>query len=153
MEHLSHALLLAGFIVAVALLIYDLRAGILPDWLNAVLGLTAVGYHGSIGWATVSPLESLVGAAAGAALLYVVRLAYLRLRGIEALGLGDVKLIAAIGVWVGVWALPAVLLIASLGTLLTVLCLRAVPFEDFLLARGWRLMSPALLSKITVTVH
>lgn len=118
--------LAVGLAAVVALIVHDLRSLTLPDRLVAVLGLAGIGYHGSTGWTHAAPPEALGGAAVGAALLYALRLAYLRLRAIEAIGLGDVKLIAAAGLWVGIWAIPALLAVAALGTLLTVLALRGL---------------------------
>lgn len=63
--------------------------------------------------------HALLGAVAGGALLCVLRMSFLLLRGIEALGLGDVWLAAAIGCVVGpehiIWVLGAA---ACLGLLL-----------------------------------
>jgi leader peptidase (prepilin peptidase)/N-methyltransferase len=52
----------------------------------------------------------MAGAAAGAALLAALSWVYFRLRGREGLGLGDVKLMAAAGAWVGVGGLGTVIL-------------------------------------------
>jgi leader peptidase (prepilin peptidase)/N-methyltransferase len=55
----------------------------------------------------------LTGAAAGAAFLGGIRALYLWLRGVEAMGLGDVKLIAMIGGVLGPTSLLPVILVAS----------------------------------------
>lgn len=52
-------------------------------------------------WRLYSFLDSVVGAAVGAAFLYGVAAVYLRVRGVEGMGLGDVKLVAMIGAWLG----------------------------------------------------
>jgi leader peptidase (prepilin peptidase)/N-methyltransferase len=57
-------------------------------------------------------LSHLIGAAAGFAVLYAIGVAYWRTRRQEGLGLGDAKLAAAAGAWLGWQALPIVLLIA-----------------------------------------
>jgi leader peptidase (prepilin peptidase)/N-methyltransferase len=62
-------------------------------------------------------LDHAVGAAAGFGLLAGVRWAHMRLRGEEGLGLGDAKLYAAAGAWVGWAGLPGVLLIAGVAGL------------------------------------
>lgn len=54
----------------------------------------------------------LVGAAAGFAVLYAIATVYRHTRDREGLGLGDAKLAAAAGAWLGWQPLPAVLLIA-----------------------------------------
>ncbi|MET0363724.1 MAG: A24 family peptidase, partial [Sphingobium sp.] len=65
----------------------------------------------------VSLTDRWIGAAAGYGVLMVVALGYRALRGREGLGLGDAKLLGAIGAWAGWMALPFVLLIASLAGL------------------------------------
>ena len=57
--------------------------------------------------------DALLGAAAGALFLYGTRWFYLKVRGVEGLGLGDVKLIAMIGAFVGLRLTVMTLLIAS----------------------------------------
>jgi prepilin signal peptidase PulO-like enzyme (type II secretory pathway) len=49
--------------------------------------------------------------------LALVRWVHFRSRGIEGLGLGDVKLFGALGAWLGFSGLPIVLLLASIGCL------------------------------------
>jgi leader peptidase (prepilin peptidase)/N-methyltransferase len=51
---------------------------------------------------------------------YGIRTLYRYLRGFEGLGMGDVKLAAAAGAWVGLWALPMVLLMATAAAISTV---------------------------------
>ena len=69
------------------------------------------------------------------------------MRGREGLGRGDAKLLAASGAWVGVGALPQVILLAAIGALAAAGCLRlagvrlgaqsALPFGPFLAAATW----------------
>jgi leader peptidase (prepilin peptidase)/N-methyltransferase len=65
--------------------------------------------------------EALFDRALAAALGYtaflVLNLTYRRLRGRDGLGLGDAKLLAAGGAWLGVAALPGVVLAAALAAL------------------------------------
>jgi leader peptidase (prepilin peptidase)/N-methyltransferase len=58
--------------------------------------------------------SALLGALAGGATFYAIAWGYRRLSGKEGLGLGDVKLMAMIGAFLGVRALPWVVLISSL---------------------------------------
>jgi leader peptidase (prepilin peptidase) / N-methyltransferase len=104
---------------------WDLRRLILPDVLNLVVATTGLAFHLASSWPYLAPLDLILGATLGAGLLFVLRWLFLRLRGVEALGRGDVKLMAAAGCWVGATGLPLVLLVGSLGTLLTVFALRA----------------------------
>ncbi|WP_244968380.1 prepilin peptidase [Sulfitobacter mediterraneus] len=60
---------------------------------------------------------SLVGGAVGFGLFAAIGQVYFKRNGREGLGLGDAKLFAAAGTWLGWNALPATLLIASGGAL------------------------------------
>jgi leader peptidase (prepilin peptidase) / N-methyltransferase len=94
-----------------ALAASDLRDMILPDALTLPLlpaGLAAAA------WLDPALLPNhLIGAVAGFAVLYGINAAYRCLRGRDGLGLGDAKLLAAAGAWLGWQALPSVLLIAA----------------------------------------
>jgi len=96
----------------VALALLDARHHWLPDKLT--LPLLVAGLIGAF----VSPGPSLLDRAAGAMLGYVLleglRYAYCRARDREGLGGGDPKLLAAIGAWLGVAALPWIILLAGL---------------------------------------
>jgi leader peptidase (prepilin peptidase)/N-methyltransferase len=109
---------LAGLILALALAwaaMVDADRFILPDLLT--LGLTVVGLSLAAAESLSALLHHAIGAAAGFFALAGVALAYRRLRGMEGLGRGDTKLMAAAGAWLGWAGLPSVLLAASLGGL------------------------------------
>ena len=57
--------------------------------------------------------DSLIGAAAGAGILLVVALGYWLITKREGMGMGDVKLLAMIGAFLGWRSVPFTLLIAS----------------------------------------
>jgi leader peptidase (prepilin peptidase)/N-methyltransferase len=59
-------------------------------------------------------IESLIGAIVGGGLLWCVAEAYLRLRGIEGMGFGDVKMMAMVGAFLGA---PLALLTIMIGSL------------------------------------
>lgn len=104
--------LLGWLLLTLALL--DARHFWLPDALTfplAFLGLT-IGL-----WTTdVMLSDRVIGAVLGYGALLAIALAYRALRGREGLGLGDAKLLGALGAWFGWQALPFILLIAaSLG--------------------------------------
>jgi leader peptidase (prepilin peptidase) / N-methyltransferase len=54
--------------------------------------------------------DSLIGLLAGAGVLFAIAEAYYRVRGIEGLGMGDVKMLAMIGAFLG-WKLMLVTLV------------------------------------------
>ena len=94
-----------------ALAAIDLRDYLLPDVLTlpllvAGLAATAVLDPGAL-------QHHLIGAVLGFSFFYGVSKLYRLLRAREGLGLGDAKLLAAAGAWLGWTALPSVLLIAA----------------------------------------
>jgi leader peptidase (prepilin peptidase)/N-methyltransferase len=119
----------------------DLRRGIIPDWLN--LAIAVVGLARAVlldGWAAglIAGCEGIVIGA----IVWLLRRLYFMLRNVQGLGLGDVKLLAASGIWVGVGGVPMQLLIASVTALAavgvmqlagrTVTRLTPLPFGPFL---------------------
>ena len=97
--------------VVLALALIDWRDGILPDVLTLpllALGLIVVYFSDP-----PAMLDSIAGAAAGFLLFAGIRWLYQKLRGREGLGLGDAKLLAAAGAWVGWEGLPSLVLIAA----------------------------------------
>ncbi|MEM9572186.1 MAG: A24 family peptidase [Pseudomonadota bacterium] len=87
----------------------DLRTGLLLDmltWPLVAFGLGYAAYEGTLAFA-------LAGAVIGYGLIAGLGLVWRRLRGYEGIGLGDAKLLAAGGAWVGVMGVPLILLFAS----------------------------------------
>lgn len=111
-EHIATLGLIPALI---ALSWYDLTRLRLPDPLT--LPMIALGVWTSAVFLG-SPVSGLVGAAIGYLFIYGIEVFYLRFRGIEAIGRGDAKLLAAAGAWCGPFYLPVLLLIASGSALL-----------------------------------
>ena len=113
-----------GFLAALclscsAVAVIDIRRGIIPNGLNlliAGLGLANAVVTGG----AMAGLEALGEAAAVGAIFWLLRRLYFALRKIQGLGLGDVKLLAAATVWIGVLGIPMLLLIATLTALAAV---------------------------------
>jgi leader peptidase (prepilin peptidase)/N-methyltransferase len=122
----------------IVLFAIDLRHYILPNVIT--LPGIAAGFVFSFflppGW-----LASLIGLLAGGGLLFAIAEAYYRLRGVEGLGMGDVKMLAMIGAFLG-WKLMLVTLVLAsfAGSLLGVGMMlmgrggmkAALPFGTFL---------------------
>jgi leader peptidase (prepilin peptidase)/N-methyltransferase len=87
----------------------------LPDW--GTLPLILAGLTLALLGLTDTPLWHALGAAAGYVFVYGLRAVWHRLRGVEAIGLGDAKLLAAAGAWCGLAGLPSVLLWACVAGL------------------------------------
>lgn len=105
--------------ILLTLAVIDHRDGILPNGLVALLfvaGLAAIPWS-----APGSALDHALGAVAGFGVMAVIAVTYKRLRGIDGLGWGDVKFMAAAGLWVGWQGIWSVLLIASASALLVAL--------------------------------
>ena len=94
----------------------DIRCGIIPDWLN--LTIAALGLSNAIIIDGPSAgLEAVCDGAAIGAIFWLLRRLYFAFRKVQGLGLGDVKFLAAGGIWVGVSGLPVLLLVATLAAL------------------------------------
>lgn len=103
-------LAMLGIVVA------DSRSFIVPDLLSLpaiVGGLLASGRLLDPASSTLVSSDHVIGMVAGGLGFWLVRVAYAWLRGQEGLGLGDVKLAAAAGAWVGWQELANVVLLAS----------------------------------------
>jgi leader peptidase (prepilin peptidase)/N-methyltransferase len=115
--HASHALV---WVVFVALLCaaaeVDIRAMFLPDALTMPL-LWAGVLFAALGLLPVTVGQSLAGIVCGYATLSAVAWCFANLTGRHGLGLGDIKLVAALGAWVGAPALIAVVALAAAGSL------------------------------------
>lgn len=117
----------------------------LPDALTLPLLAAGIGLSWLIGWDT--PEMRALAAAVGFLVLYAVAEAYRRSRGRDGLGLGDAKLLAAAGAWLGLAGLPTVVLWASLLALIAAAALRvagremtgssAIPFGPFIALGFW----------------
>ncbi|ABI76616.1 prepilin peptidase [Hyphomonas neptunium ATCC 15444] len=123
---LSFTLLFGWALLALAAI--DLRTYLLPDRLNLAVFLLGAGMI-ALYRQEVWPWH-LAGAITGYGLLWLVGVAYRRLRGVDGLGRGDAKLLGAIGMWVGLQGIPPVLLIASLSGILAVLAGSAIRRES-----------------------
>jgi leader peptidase (prepilin peptidase)/N-methyltransferase len=96
----------------IVLAFIDLRHRILPNPIT--IGGTLLGFVFSFflppGW-----LASLIGTLIGGGVLFLVGEVYLRLRGIEGMGMGDVKMLAMIGAFLGWQAVLVTLVFASMS--------------------------------------
>ncbi len=104
--------------ILIALSVIDLKTGYLPDPLQIALaagGLAVVliGSPLALSWQM-----ALGGAALNGGLFWGLRWLVSRWKGREAMGLGDVKLVAAGGLWLGPVALPYIMAAGGILTLL-----------------------------------
>jgi leader peptidase (prepilin peptidase)/N-methyltransferase len=116
----------------------DLAAQFLPGIIN-------LPFSGDISARLLSLVDSLVGAAVGASFIYGAGAIYLRWRGTEGMGFGDVKLMAMVGAFLGVKLTVFTIFTASLagsffgvGTVLVVWVKRTHRFMRRLAAQAAR---------------
>jgi leader peptidase (prepilin peptidase)/N-methyltransferase len=109
-----------GILFSLVVPVNDLASRIVP-------GLVSPAMRSEISWRLWSLSDSLLGAAVGASFLYGVAAIYLKARGVEGMGFGDVKLMAMIGAFLGtkltVFTIFAASLTGSLFGLSTVLAI------------------------------
>ena len=83
-----------GLIFSLIVPVNDLASQFLPGMVN-------LPFSGDVTGRMLSLLDSLLGAALGASFIYGAGAIYLRWRGIEGMGFGDVKLMAMVGAFLG----------------------------------------------------
>jgi leader peptidase (prepilin peptidase)/N-methyltransferase len=148
------AALLGWWLLAMALI--DLASFRLPDATTLPLipaGLLLAWRSAELGLLMPSPFEAALAAALGWAVLAGLRWFYARVRGREGLGLGDAKLCAGAGAWLGLTAMPWLLLTGALAGLLLALAVHrslrgdlAIPFGPPLALAFWLLFVAAQLA-------
>ncbi|MDR8937814.1 Type 4 prepilin-like proteins leader peptide-processing enzyme [Burkholderia multivorans] len=99
----------------------------------------------NLGGTFASLRSAVIGAMAGYLFLWSIYWLFKWLRGIEGIGFGDLKLLAALGAWLGCAALPQVVLFAAVtGALVGLVATwrgrmrfeEPIPFGPFLAAGG-----------------
>lgn len=121
-----------------AIALADFKTFIVPDILVYPLALLALLYLPQ------NPVVMGFGAVILGLMFLLVKLLGEKAMGKAALGWGDVKLVTALGLWVGVMGIVPFLLTASLSAVVVVFGLRIrskanplIPFAPFLAFGGW----------------
>lgn len=83
-----------GLVFSLLVPVNDLASQFLPGMVN-------LPFSGALSMRIVSLVDSLLGAVLGAAFIYGAGALYLRWRGLEGMGFGDVKLMAMVGAFLG----------------------------------------------------
>ena len=132
---LPDVITLNGLWIGIAISIFLWMPGPLIARLLQGVGVTDPGPR------LVSIVSSLIGAAIGGGLLWGVREAYFRVRGVEGMGFGDVKMMAMVGAFLGTALTLFTILVGSvLGSVIGIVVMRfagkdrdyELPFGTFL---------------------
>ncbi len=105
-------------LILIALSVIDLKTGYLPDSLQIALALAGLGVVLMGSPIDLSPTLAVAGALINGGVFWGLRWLISRLKGREAMGFGDVKLVAAGGLWVGPFALPYIMAAGGVLTLI-----------------------------------
>ena len=97
-----------GVVFSLLVPVNDLASQFLP-------GMVSLPFSGEISARILSLLDSLLGAAVGASFIYGAGAIYLRWRGAEGMGFGDVKLMAMVGAFLGMKLTVFTIFTASLA--------------------------------------
>ena len=109
------ALGLMGFACGMTTLaVIDQRVHYLPDQLTLPMMWVGLLFQLNSATKTVGIENAVLGVVFGYLILWVVAYLFLKLRGREGVGHGDMKLMAVVGAWLGPLSIPLVLFFASL---------------------------------------
>ncbi|MFO1187697.1 MAG: A24 family peptidase [Alphaproteobacteria bacterium] len=101
----------------------DLRVFILPNAIT--LPLVPAGLAVAYFQLHADLLDHAIGAAAGGGALWLLEFGYRKIRDRVGLGMGDVKLVAAAGAWLGWFWISWLVLLATVLALAMILAMRA----------------------------
>ena len=114
----SFLCLVGGVALLVVLALIDLRICLLPNAYVFSFGVLGPLFHLITAWRFADPLDLALGTLIGGGSLYVIRWAAQRFYGPDALGLGDVKLMLAAGLWLGTYYISLALAAGALAGIL-----------------------------------
>ena len=93
----------------------DLRSFRLPDSITLPLIIAGIVFNFLSPSHYVDVTDSIIGSLMGYGSLWLLNYLYRLIKQQDGIGMGDAKLLAALGAWLGWAALPSILLIASIS--------------------------------------
>jgi len=123
----------------------DWRTFRLPNAITFPLIILGIAFNVFSDLRFTTPSSAFIGAFLGYGLLWALNTSYRLLKNRDGIGMGDAKLLAALGAWLGWSALPSILLMASVTGMLGGIILlklhghhlqKAFPFGPFLAIAG-----------------
>ena len=103
-------------VILIGVLLYlayvDFRTFRLPNSITLPLIIAGLGLSAFTSWGFTNAQSALIGAGLGYAVLWLPNYVYCLVRKQNGIGMGDAKLLAALGAWLGWSSLPGILLIA-----------------------------------------
>lgn len=135
------------FINLCILAIYDWRERRLPNLLTATLALAGCFFIYSEPF--FSPFDHIIGGVVGVLIFPLINAVYRSMRGHDGIGMGDAKLLGALGLWFAWPTLPFVILMGAISCLVYALLISVtkkgidgktqLPFGSFLCISAWAL--------------
>lgn len=104
----------------------DFKTGYLPDHILIAIGIGGMGALITCPLTSLTYLDSILGALINGIVFWCLRYCVSKVKRQEAMGLGDVKLVIVGGVWLGPWALPYIMGVSALSTLICITLTRLV---------------------------
>ncbi|CAM3670741.1 prepilin peptidase [Polynucleobacter brandtiae] len=150
----------AGFVGTLLYLAYvDWQSFRLPNRITIPFIALGLVFNYTTPFPITTPLASLLGIPVGYGVIWALNAIYKLYRGQNGIGMGDAKLLAGLGAWLGWSMLPSLLLIASITSLIVGFAWlkfksyslsQALPFGPFLAIAGiiellWPQIIPTLL--------
>jgi leader peptidase (prepilin peptidase)/N-methyltransferase len=125
---ISGALALVFTYFLITLSIIDIEHHLILDKLS--LPLMWIGLIASLSETFTTPEKSILGAVTGYMILWIIFYSFKIITGKEGMGFGDFKLLAALGAWFGISAIPQIILVSSLASIIIAIILSVIKIKD-----------------------
>ena len=146
-------LIITLFFLLVLVSWIDVRTQRIPDCITLSVAVVGLSQTVLTGGDQQAMLNSFLGMLLFGGTFMIVRAAYFFARNVEGLGMGDVKLAAAAGIWVEPFQLPAFLILSSAVTLIVSIGVSCANHGQIVPRPGMRIpFGPGLALALFLTV-